>query len=521
MDGGSYSGRAQRMARRSSGQRPLDAASAQPLAGTENAGFPFWSPDSRSIGFFADGKLKRMNIAGGPPLTLAEAPNPRGGSWSTQDVIVFAPDLGPLQRVAAGGGTPAPVTAVAHTKDSDRSPWFLPDNRHFVFETVGTTGTLVSHMGALDSAEAVTLHGPTNYGVVYADGYLLYLRQNTLMAQPFDEKRLVMTGEAVPVAEHLYSSFVSRGAVGAFSVSREGLLAYAQGAAEGQQLTWFDRGGKEVETLGDPFDIGSVEFSPDRNSVAVDRVGQIVDLWIYPVARGLPNRFTFSPAADQFPIWSPDGKSIVYRSNPNGPFDLYRKAADGTGSEKLLYADGATKLPTGWSPDGRLLLFYRVDPKTRIDIWVLPLNDPSKPYPWLATPFDERNAKFSPDGRWVAYESDESGRYEIYVAPFPGPGGKRQISTGGGFTARWRADGREIFYGTPVAPAGKLMAAETSIKGATIDVGAVRPLASRFFSGNLMDTTCPPTASAFWSPCPSKRSRPRRPLLWSKTGPHY
>ena len=192
------------------------------------------------------------------------------------------------------------------------------------------------------------------------------------------------------------------------------------------------------------------------------------------MAQGLATRFTFSPAYDDFGTWSPDGKSIAYRSSSKGVFDLYRKAADGTGGEESLYADGATRVPTGWSPDGRLLLFYRIDAKTEWDIWVLPLDNPSKPYPWLATPFNERFAKFSPDGHWVAYESDESGRYEIYAAPFPGPGGKRQISAGGGEYPRWRADGKEIFY---AAPNGKLMAAEVSIKDTTIEVGAVSPLA--------------------------------------------
>jgi Tol biopolymer transport system component len=186
-------------------------------------------------------------------------------------------------------------------------------------------------------------------------------------------------------------------------------------------------------TFGNPGDFAWVEFSPDRKRVAATRFGPNVDLWTYDLARGLPTRFTFSPAADLYAIWSPDGRSIVYRSAPNGDANLYRKIADGTGTEELLYADDdAIKSPTSWSPDGHLLFFNRIDVKMRRDIWVLPLDNPSKPYPWLATPFNESDAKFSPDGQWVAYESDESGRYEIYVAPFPGPGGKRQISTGGG-----------------------------------------------------------------------------------------
>jgi serine/threonine protein kinase len=459
----------------------LDAVTARPLVGTENAQFPFWSPDNRAIGFFADGKLKRMEITGTPALSLAEAPVPRGGSWSTRDVIVFAPQFqGPLQRVTAAGGTTAPVTTLASI-EAHRFPWFLPDGRHFLFEAA--TGTLrgaILHTGALDSREVKTV-GPTTYNVVYAGGYLLYLRENTLMAQPFDEKRLATAGEAVPLAEQVRSV----GGVGLFSVSPAGLLVYQQEeAAASWRLTWFDRGGNPVGTLGDAGDSESVEFSPDHKSAAVvTRLRQNADLYIYDLRRGLPTRFTFSPtvASERFSsgrvnenaVWSPDGKSIVYRSNEKGPVDLYRKAADGSGSERLLYADGAPKVPISLSPDGRFLLFYRIDPKTLRDIWVLPLDNPSKPYPWLATPSNERFAKFSPDGRWVAYESDESGRYEIYVGPFPGPGGKRQISAGGGELPRWRADGKEILY---AAPNGKLMAAEVSIKGAGIEVGTITPL---------------------------------------------
>jgi dipeptidyl aminopeptidase/acylaminoacyl peptidase len=386
-------------------------------------------------------------------------------------VIVFAPSSsGPLQRIAAGGGTPSPATALSGKDLSHLFPWFLPDGQHFLFLASGANRAL--RAGSLGSREVKTI-GPLNTSSVYAGGYLLYLLENTLMAQPFDEKRLTTIGEAAPVAPQPQSVFFYRANRGLFSVSNEGQLAYQQGTAAGQQLTWFDRAGREVEALGGPSDFSSVDLSPDRKNVAVSRLGQNPDLWIYDTVRALATRFTFSTAVDQYPIWSPDGKAIAYRSNPKGRMDLYRKAADGTGSEELLYADGVTKIPLSWSPDGQRLLFYRIDPKTQRDIWVLPLENPSKAYPWLATPFNERFAKFSPDGRWVAYDSDESGRYEIYAAPFPGPGGKRQISTGGGGLPRWRADAREIFY---VAPNGKLMAAEVSIKSAIIDVGLVHPL---------------------------------------------
>jgi Tol biopolymer transport system component len=293
------------------------------------------------------------------------------------------------------------------------------------------------------------------------------------MAQPFDEKRLATTGEAAPVAEQVRNVISDGGTVGVFSVSREGLLAYQAGVRGSQQLTWFDRTGKPVGTLGDAGEFWSVEFSPDRKSVAVSRLGD-KDIWIYDVARGLAMRLAISPAVDRDAIWSPDGRSIVYYSNAKGRWDLYRKAADETGNEELLYADEAPKIPSSWSPDGKFLLYWRSDPNTGNDIWALPLiaGAPSKPFPWLATPFNELEAKFSPNGRWVAYVSNASGRFEVYVAPFPGPGGKRQVSTSGGSWPRWRADGKEIFYELN----GTLMAAEVAIKSGSIEVGAVHSL---------------------------------------------
>jgi Tol biopolymer transport system component/predicted Ser/Thr protein kinase len=462
--------------------RPLDSPTAQSLAGTENALYPFWSPDSRSVAFFADGKLKRIEAAGGPAQALADASLGSGGSWSPEGPIVFAPNnSGPLQQVAAAGGASSPATVLTGSS-SHRFPWVLPDGRHFLFEDQSQLGAseVTVRIGALDSQEVKTV-GPANSNAVYAGGYLLYQRQNTLIAQPFDAQRLATTGEATSVAEQVRSAMINGAQLGVWSVSRDELLAFQAGAvAATQQLTWFDRAGKRVGTLGDPGNFYSLEFSPDRRRVAASRIGQSTDLWIYDVARGIPQRFTFGPAAHTSAVWSPDGRSVVYRSNPTGSFELYRKAADGTGSEDLLYADSALKVPTSWSPDGRFLLFQRSDPKTGFDIWVLPLEPaggpkgaPAKPFLWLATQFNENFAQFSPDGRWVVYNSDESGQFETYVAPFPGPGGKRQISAGGGFESRWRADGTEIFY---AAPNGTLMAAEVSTKGPSIKVGAIRSL---------------------------------------------
>jgi eukaryotic-like serine/threonine-protein kinase len=466
--------------------RPLDSPVAQPLAGTENATFPFWSPDNKSIAFFADGKLKRIDVAGGPAQTIADAPLARGGAWSPDDIIVYSPAAtSVLQRVAAAGGTSSPATTLAATNDrSHRFPWFLPDGRHFLFEdqTQQENNDVVLRIAALDSKEVKTV-GPANSNAVYAQGHLLFLREHTLMAQPFDAQHLGTTGDAAPIGERV-QTVLPAGAVGVFFVSRDGMLVYQTGSGgTAQLLTWFDRSGKPVGTLGDAGEFDSVEFSPDRKSVAVALLGSNVDVWMYEVARGVKTRFTFNPGAERDPVWSPDGRKIVFRSDQKGHFDLYRKSADLTGAEETLYADGADKIPASWSADGKFLLFDRIDPKTNNDIWVLPLTPDAagaKPFPFLQTPFQEGQARFSPDGKWVAYVSNESQRTEIYVAPFPGPGGKRQISAAGGVYPRWRDDGKELFY---VALDGTLMAAEVAGKGGGIEVGAVRSLGIPIVTG--------------------------------------
>jgi Tol biopolymer transport system component/predicted Ser/Thr protein kinase len=456
--------------------RPFDSPAAQPLAGTENPVFPFWSPDGRFIAFFAEGKLKRIDVAGGPPLILADAPNPRGGSWSPQDIIVFGAKEGPLQRVAvAGASPPSAATALQPDRDLGHSfPWFLPDGHHFLFADKAKVYSkeVTLRIGSLGSPELKTV-GQANSNALYASGYLLYMRETTLFAQPFDEKRLAVTGEARPVAEHVLNVQAGSFSVGVFSISNEGLLVYQADAPASQELTWFDRSGKPAGTLGDAGDFWSVDFSPDRRSVAVTRQDQDPSaIWIYDVKRGLRTRFTFGAAAERNPIWSPDGRSIVYNSNAKGQLDLYRRAADGTGKEELLYADRTLKAPSSWSPDGKFLLYFRVGPE---DIWVLPVTSgaSAKPFPWLPEPFHGRLPKFSPDGRWVAYESWDSGQSEVYLAPFSGPGGKRQISTDGGGFPRWRADGKEVFFR---ALRGMLMAAEVSIQNGSIEPGAVRSL---------------------------------------------
>ena len=446
--------------------RSLDSGHAQPIAGTDNGNTPFWSPDSKSIGFFNGSSLERVDAAGGPVQTLARAPGGyASASWAPDGTILFNPINGSsLLKISAKGGQATRVTGLAGGIDSiPRDPWFLPDGRHFLFWS-GTTGVArgTIHVGSLESSDSPALT-EADSGAVYACGRILFLRGTTLMAQPFDARTLKLSDEAVPVAEHVRSSpFYA-----AFSVSQGGDLVYIGGMWGGNQLTWFRRDGMREGTLGEPGQIFGPTFSPDRKRLSVglaDPASGNVDIWVYEIERGLRTRFTFDPAAERFSVWSPDGETIVFNSTRKGPGDLYRRKSNGSEAEELLYTDGRGKVPTSFSPDGKFLLYFANDPKTsNDDIWVLP--DPlraagaSKPYPWLHTSFNEQRAQFSPDGKWVMYQSDESGRTEIYVTTFPGPGGKRQISSGGGQYPRWRADGREIFY---VNPTREMMATEFS-----------------------------------------------------------
>jgi len=463
--------------------RPLDAGAAQALAGTEGGQFPFWSPDSKWVAFFAGGKLKKIDTQGGPPIDLADALNPRGGSWSANGTIVFAPTGGvptTLQKISSAGGA-APVQAVdAAAGAAQRFPWFLPDGEHFLLAATkftGGAGRVVLLVGSLGSTAGKPA-GEADSNAVYAEGRLLYLRGSTLMAQPFDLKALHTVGEAVPVVEHV-ETFLNNG-TGVFSVSAAGLLAYQTGTGTvGRQLTWFDRTGKTMGTVGEPRQYYHIELSPDGKRLAATSAGAgNLDLWTYDLARGLPTRLTFDPAAEVTAVWSADGRTLAFNSNRKGGTDLYRKPSNGSGAEELLYADDRDKNPTSWSRDGRFLLYHTTGGEQGPDLFVLPLiperpGAPLKPVPFLQTKFAESWGQFSPDGRWVAYTSNESQQVEVYVAPFSRPTEKHQISTGGGLKPRWRQDGKEIFYQTP---GGQLMAAEVRIGEETVEVGAVHAL---------------------------------------------
>ncbi|MBI4470470.1 MAG: PD40 domain-containing protein, partial [Acidobacteria bacterium] len=469
--------------------RSLDTLSAQALAGTEGGRHPFWSRDSRFLGFFANGKLKKIDASGGPALALCDAPMGRGGTWNRDGVIIFAPFLtSALHRVSASGGVSSPVTELdeARGEGTHRWPHFLPDGQHFLYlarrdprsESEGAI-----FVASLESKESKRLV-PTNSNAAYAQGHLLFMRQETLMAQPFDPDRLEATGDAFPLADEI-RYLPAPNTIGLFSVSQNGVLAY-QSSREGRdrRLTWFDRNGKPLGVLGDVAHYGEFSLSPDNKRVLAvilePKTGNR-DLWNYEVTRNLRTRYTFDRASEGSPVWSPDGSSIILHSNRKGYHDLYQKAASGAGSEELLLESNISKYPTSRSPDGRFLLYHTVDSKTANDLWILPLQGDQEskiprgePFPFSHTEFNELRGQFSSDGRWVAYESNESGRGEIYVVPFPGPGAKRQISTSGGRRPIWRGDGKEIFYTT--TPGNKLAAVEVNGDGATLEVGVMRPL---------------------------------------------
>jgi serine/threonine protein kinase len=456
--------------------RPLDQVTAQPLAGTEGASYPFWAPDGRAIGFFADGKLKRIDLGSGGPQVLADASSGRGGTWNRDGVLVFAPTPGGvMMRVMATGGTPVAVTRLAPGQAGHRWPQFLPDGRHFLF-FAGRQPDQGVYVGTLDGGEPTRVLAADTAAVYAPPGALLWVHQGVLVAQRFDPAREVVNGEPIPVAQAVgLDDGVFRGA---FAVSATGVLAHRAGRGERRQLGWVDRAGVAQGTVGPPDEDGlsSPELAPDGRRVAVYRTVQgNTDVWLIDIGRDVPSRLTFDASIEASPLWSPNGRRVVFASLRNGAFDLFEKAASGAGDEQPLLVTGEPKTPMAWSSNGQFLLYGMQHPKTGADLWALSLAGDRKPFPVVQTPVDEMAGQFSPDARWVAYESNESRLVQIYVRPFPGPGSPRQMSTAGGRQPRWRPDGKELFY---VAADARLMAVPIGV-GAdpqTLEVGAPVPL---------------------------------------------
>jgi Tol biopolymer transport system component/predicted Ser/Thr protein kinase len=458
--------------------RSMDSLVAQPLPGSETAPVVialFWSPDSRYIGFQGEGKLKKIDTAGGPSLVLCDAPNGNvaGGSWSKDGVILFGLG-GRLLRVSASGGTPSPVTGPSGRGEGVAYPWFLPDGQHFLYlrgsAKPDSTGMYVGSLSVKPEEQNSQRLMPLDHQPMFVPspdsgpGHVVFLRQDTLLAQPFDAKRLQLTGEAVPIATQV----ASIQDLGFYSVSENGTLAYRTGSSNGAdlQLSWFDRQGKGTLTPVEPARSSTVKLSPDGKRAAVVHQAQgSTDIWVLDLSTGASNRFTFDPGPDGNPVWSPDGSQIAWQSRRDNAWGIYRKASNGSGNDELIFkgADLGSMNLTDWSRDGRFILFQATATgdgrQTKSDVYALPMgagtSSERKPIPLIQTPAVELGAYLSPDDRWVAYLSDESGKQELYVQAFaPGakPGtssvsGKWMVSKNGSAgMARWRNDGKELVY---------------------------------------------------------------------------
>ncbi len=472
--------------------RDLDGGTSHVLPGTEGATYPFWSPDSRTIGFFAAQKLMLMDEAGGPARALCDAPTGRGGTWNRDDVIVYGTVAGGLFRVSAGGGTPVALTQVdaAAGENNHRTPRFLPDGKHFLYtaRSMDAAKTRIyvrsvddppgSHaqQEVLDADSNAVYVPPLPGSGLSGTGYLLFAREQTLMAQAFDPERIKTTGQAVPVAERV--DFFRAASQANFAASENGTLVYASGGISRSlgQLTWFDRLGKSAGTVGEPGLIGWARISPDGTRVATDPGDNgLQDIWLYDLARGAASRFTFGDGASQYPVWSPDGTRIAYwktggSGKEGGP---YSKAANGVGAEEPLNRDERLNLVTDWSGDGRYLIESLTDATNGRDIWVIPRFGDRKPFPYISTEYQEGFARLSPDGQWLAYVSNESRRNEIYLQTFPEHGGKWQISTNGGEWPVWSRDGRELYF---IGADRKLMAVEVKGTAKSLQAGVPKPL---------------------------------------------
>jgi serine/threonine-protein kinase len=444
--------------------RSLDQLQASALSGTENARDPFFSPDGQWLGFFADGKLKKISVQGGAAVTLCDAPNDRGGSWGDDGTIVFSPDNRvALSKVSSAGGAPQPLTTLDKQtgENTQRWPQVLPGSKALLFTSNTTGGTLAGFEDAdiivysMASGQRKTLQRGGFYARYLPSGHVLYMHEGTLFAVPFDPKLLEVTGQPAPILEGVVTSPVFAGAQ--FSFSETGNLVYVAGRAGIQNVSiyWMDREGKFTPLRETPGNYNNLALSPDGKRLALDIVdGGRRDIWVYEWERDTLTRLTFAGVANSFPVWTPDGQRIVYSSQEKvGSTNLWWIRADGAGDAQRLTEGKSVQYARSWRPDGKVLAFNQLNPN--YDIMTVPIEGdeksgwkPGEPKAFLSNPFIVQSPAFSPDGRWLAYHSTESGPLEVYVRPFPGPGGKWQISTGGGVTPKWSHNGKELFYRT-------------------------------------------------------------------------
>jgi serine/threonine protein kinase len=457
--------------------RPLDSPNARQLPETYGAQFPFWSPDNKFIGFFTPGKLKKVLASGAPPVVLCEAQNGRGGSWNTGGVIIFAPnfDFVGLHRVSASGGQSTPVTHVDSTRNETNHRWphFLPDGNHFIYTTQSSARSAeysgAMYVSALDgSTDKLLIKISSN--MAYNNGYLLYVRQQSVVAQPLDLSGFELRGDAIPIVDKVeYSGDKSRAV---FAISSNGVLVFQSPGNSGGLASVHDGSGKKILDIPGHTVLNGARFSPDGTKIALDSPEpetSYSDVWLFDLDRHNSSRVTFDPSSEWNPIWSPDGRKVAYASDRRGSGMLYEKNADGTEAERALLKMKSFNAPLDWAPDGKYIIEQTINDSSGMDLMVIPLGQQEKPFLFVNTRFSEDNARFSPDGRWVVYQSDESGKTEIYVRPFPTGGGKWQISNSGGERPIWSSEGKRIFYNRS---GGMLMSVEVHVAGTSFSSGS-------------------------------------------------
>ncbi|HXW07734.1 MAG TPA: protein kinase [Vicinamibacterales bacterium] len=458
--------------------RSLNSLAVRALTGTDHASCPFWSPDGTAIGFFADGMLKRAEIENGAVQEVTGALS-CGGTWNRDGVILYSgPLFGPISRIPGSSGGSAPAAAREVTRAerprqrTHRFPQFLPDQRHFLYYVGGHADARGVYVGDLGGAEPRRLLD-ADTAAVYASGHLLFVRQGALVAQAFDPVSLALAGDPFQIADQV--AFDPARYAAAVSATDDGVVVYRAGSAAGtRQFVWVDRAGNEVGKVGEPDSSGSLDpsLSPDEQRVAFYRtLNAQPDIWLLDTKRGISTRFTIDGALR--PIWSPTGSELVYAAGI--PTNLFRRPVAGPAGQQVVLETSGPKAATDWSRDGRLMLYRSLDAQTGWDLWALSLDGTPNPIQIASTRFDERDGQFSPDAKWIAYQSNESGRFEVYVQPFPPTGDKRPVSGQGGAQVRWRADGRELFY---VAFDNRLMSVPVRAAGAgaEIELGTPQPL---------------------------------------------
>jgi len=459
--------------------RSMNDLTANILNGTENAVFPFWSPDSRYLAFFSNGKMRRMELAGGSPVTICDAPNARGGSWNKAGEILFAPNpSGVLYTVPSGGGIPTAVTVLDSSLNELEHIWpqFLPDGEHFIYlgRTVRDDESWI-YLSSIGSTDRTRIAASVSNPLFALPSHLMFLKERTLMVQELDISSSTLTGQPYPIAEGV--GYVPILGLTAFSVSDAGILVTGGGRSVNREFRWYDRNGTDLGSVSSPGNFFNIALSPTGNRAAVQLIdiqSQNSDIWILDLARKRQSRFTFNPAVEDDAVWSPDGTQILFSSSRDDHTNIYRKRSAGSGAEEpLLEKSNLPRFSRGWSNDGRFIIYEQVDPVTKEDIWVIPDSGNGEPIALVKTEFSELYGQFSPDGNWLVYTSNISGKFEVYVQSFPSSAGKWQVSADGGSQPRWSRDGKEIFY---IAPDRTIMALDVRITPSGFEYGNPVPL---------------------------------------------